>query len=179
MKILPFGRNAFASHLWLSGLVALGLLQAFRAGAWDVIDKSTGTNYVTQAAGFSNEIYYAVYSITNETASPFTNVWIKLGTFTNGSSAKISLAPGGLNKRSLGDFGAASQQYVFFCMLSKTNSTSETNGVSVYTGDPDNGGILLTNRVFTNNWVKAITADAGSSFGTTTNYLSTTSPRLG
>ncbi len=144
-----------------------------------MIDKSTGTNYVTHAAGFSNEIYYAVYSITNETASPFTNVWIKLGTFTNGSSAKISLAPGGLNKRSLGDFGAASQQYVFFCMLSKTNSTSETNGVSVYTGDPDNGGILLTNRVFTNNWLKAITADAGSSFGTTTNYLSTTSPRLG
>lgn len=179
MKIRTFGKNSTTLRLFLCGLVALVVSQVNRARAWDVIDKSTGTNYVTHASGFSNEVYYAVYAITNNTASPFTNVWIKLGDFTNGSSAKISLAPGGSNKRSLGDFGATSQQFVFFCMQSKTNAMSETNGVSVYIGDPDNGGILLTNRVFTNNWVVAITGNAGSSYGTSTNYLSTGSPRLG
>ena len=60
-------------------------------------------------------------------------------------------------------------------------ATQATNTMSVYQGDPDNGGTLLTNIQKTVNYLNTVTGSfLATSKGTiTTNYFSPTQPVVG
>jgi VCBS repeat-containing protein len=101
-----------------------------------------------------------------------------VGSFTNGATSNIRLAGGSLGKKSLGILSANRASSFYFFMSGARASTSATNSIGIYVGDPDASGTLLTNIVFPKNWLIAVSTTAnGNSAGTTS--LSTTNPLLG
>lgn len=91
---------------FVSLLAVLGfLLTGLEAGAWQITDLANGTNYITQVAGsggFTNNVYYSSYQMTNNSAVSYTNVWAKISAFTNGATPTIGVLSGSDSKKSLG-----------------------------------------------------------------------------
>ena len=169
----------FTNSILVHCLTGFFVLTGMAAHAWNLTDLANGTNYISSPGGYTNNVYFSAYQITNDTGITCTNIWVKMGAFTNGSGApNIGLGGKSPSKKSLGYSAPNTATPFYFCMSATNGGTSATNAISLYNGDPDAGGILLTNILFTKNYVILVTRSAnGSSAGT--NYLSTASPTLG
>ncbi len=161
------------------GICGLLMTTGVPAWGWNALDLSNGTNYVASPGGYTNNVYFSSYFVTNNSTTIYSNIWVRMGTFTNGTGpANIGLGGGSLNKKSLGLINAFGSSPFYFCLSGTNSTTSATNTIGVYNGDPDNGGVLLTNILFTKNYVILVTVSANGGVGGT-NYLSTHSPILG
>src|SRR5690348_5280072 len=141
-----FSRNTRKGETRLSLCLSAGLglwvlfLSGFDARAWNIIDLAFGTNYISSPGTYTNQVYFSSYLVTNDTATAFSNLWVRMGSFTNGAGIpNISLLRGAPDKQNLGQLNAAASRAVFFCLNGTNSSTSATNRVSLYNGDPDNG----------------------------------------
>lgn len=85
---------------------------------------------------------YTAYLITNTSGNPQNDVYVKIGNFT-GTGNVISLGAGASNKYKIGNMANGASSPAFF-YLTATGATAnvQNHDISVYLGDPDNGGVI-------------------------------------
>ena len=90
-------------HILTIGI--LFLLVTANVRAWNVVDQAGGTNYIFTGTPAETN-YFSAYTVTNDTAVPFSNIWVRIGGFTNaGGSAKYFVGKRVAKKKDHREFG--------------------------------------------------------------------------
>lgn len=147
------------------GIFALALCGAFQAFAVTV----TRTSGAVMQTDFPNGLYcsYASYVISNNTATAYSNIWVKADAFTGGV---VSLGGGDNGLYHIDDLASGAHKTAFFYVCATSVTTlPQSHTVSVYEGYPDSGD-LLANPVF------SLTVDDASANNSSKVYAVTYEP---
>jgi uncharacterized repeat protein (TIGR01451 family) len=133
--------HIFPAFVWRLGVgVVLG--GAASASALQVNRSSDTAMHIDTA----NNVYcsYASYQIVNNDGVAYSNLWVKIDSF---SGTTIRLAGGDPGLCNLGNLAASQTNTVFFYLhATNTTAAAETHNIKIYRGHPSTGVALTTNQ---------------------------------
>ncbi len=135
--------NVLLRRMGVCAVLTLVLAGAFSAQAV-TITRTSGS--VMQTDILKNlSCCYVSYSISNNTAVAYSNIWVKADSFTGGI---VSLGGGDNGLYPLDDLMPGQAKPVFFYLrATATTSQPQSHAIKLYEGYPD-GGTLVANQTF-------------------------------
>jgi uncharacterized repeat protein (TIGR01451 family) len=125
-----------------AGLLLMGWVMP--AGAITITRTSGAVMQTDIAKGLT--CAYVSYIIANNTASAYSNVWVKADSFTGGI---VSLGGGDHGLYQLDDLAPGAYKMAFFYVRATATTTlPQSHVISVYEGYPGQGGTLVANQTF-------------------------------
>jgi uncharacterized repeat protein (TIGR01451 family) len=135
--------NGLLRRMGVCAVLALFLAGAFSAGAVTITRTSGSTMQTDIPNGLS--CTFVSYIVSNNTATVYSNVWIKADAFTGGA---VSLGGGDNGLYPLDDLMPGQAKPVFFYLrATATTSQPQSHAIKLYEGYPD-GGTLVANQTF-------------------------------
>ncbi|MDX9794222.1 MAG: SdrD B-like domain-containing protein, partial [Kiritimatiellia bacterium] len=166
-SVLSFGAvsNGWLRRAGVCAALALVLTGAPSAGAVTVTRTSGAVMQVDIPNGLT--CAYLSYVVSNDTATAYSNIWVKADAFTGGV---VSLGGGDNGLCHIDDLAPGAHKTAFFyvCALSVT-TLPQSHTVNVYEGHPDSG-VLLVNPIF------SLTVDDASANNSSKVYAVTYDP---
>ncbi len=137
------GRNGLLRRTGVCVVLALVLAGASAASAVTVTRTSGSIMQVDIPYGLF--CTYVSYVVSNDTATAYSNIWVKAGSFTGGV---VSLGGGDNGLYHIDDLAPGAHKTAFFYVCATSVTTlPQSHTVNVYEGYPDSGE-LLANPVF-------------------------------
>ena len=151
-----------------AGTLAAGLLLAVGAppAAAITITRTSGAVMQTDIPK-ALSCAYVSYKIFNNTASAYSNIWVKADSFTGGI---VSLGGGDNGLYQIDDLAPGASKMAFFYVRATAATTlPQTHAINVYEGYPGQGGALVGNATF--SLTVAATLENNSSKVTSVTYM--------
>ena len=127
---------------------ALLLLIGFHSASAFTITRTSSTNvfYIDTSKSPVLNSAYVSYVITNDSATTYSNLWVKIGSFTGGV---LNLSTNENGESNLGTLAPGAAKPVFFYLsASGATTTAQGHTINIYQGHPSYGGTIITNQTF-------------------------------